>query len=178
MASPILRQLLELTPEDFATYPIWIGCHVADYDEPWFDDTDEETFRPWLGERPVDQSDETLLVRADAKLADGSKLSGFLTPSVDPSDVSSSHPHAFVGERAFGFWSGVLDTATRDASAFQQAVGSDVARILPITFTVDDDVVTGGLTVIVEGWSSQAGVFPKPNRSRKRRLHRRWRSRT
>lgn len=175
MESPILRQFLELKPEDFATYPIWIGCHVADYDAPWHDDTDEETFRPWLGTRPIDQSDETLLVRAEVKMADGSKLSGFLTPSVDPSDVSSSQPHVFVGERAFGFWSGILDTATEDASAFQQAIGSDIAQILPINFTVDEDVVIDGLTVIVESWSSQAGVVPAPNTSLKLRLQRRWR---
>jgi hypothetical protein len=48
--TPILKQFAALTIEDFAQCPVWIACHVADYDEPWYDDTDEETFRPYGGE--------------------------------------------------------------------------------------------------------------------------------
>ena len=40
-------------PDDFATHPVWVSCHSVDYDEPWYDGTDEETFRPWLSEIPV-----------------------------------------------------------------------------------------------------------------------------
>jgi hypothetical protein len=47
---PELRQFGSLTAEDFERIPVWLACHVADYDEPWYDETDEETFRPWSGD--------------------------------------------------------------------------------------------------------------------------------
>jgi hypothetical protein len=46
---PELKQFGDLTVDDFARCPAWISCHVQDYDEPWYDETDEETFRPWTG---------------------------------------------------------------------------------------------------------------------------------
>jgi hypothetical protein len=46
MGVPILSQFGDLTSEDFDRDPVWVGCHTVDADEPWIDDTDEETFRP------------------------------------------------------------------------------------------------------------------------------------
>jgi hypothetical protein len=44
----------------------------VDNDEPWYDDTDEETFRPWLSEIPV-AADEMYLVACEFMMADGSR---------------------------------------------------------------------------------------------------------
>ena len=44
MEKPGLKQFGELVPADFERHPVWIGCHVADYEEPWYEETDEETF--------------------------------------------------------------------------------------------------------------------------------------
>ena len=46
---PELKSSGELSQVDFVRHPVWTNCHVADYDEPWYDDTDEETFRPFFG---------------------------------------------------------------------------------------------------------------------------------
>lgn len=51
---PLLRQFGDLTPADFKAHPVWVNCHVIDYDESWYEETDEETFRPWLKSTPVD----------------------------------------------------------------------------------------------------------------------------
>jgi hypothetical protein len=32
--------------DDLITHPVWVSCHSVDYDEPWYDGTNEETFRP------------------------------------------------------------------------------------------------------------------------------------
>ena len=61
---PELKQFSDLTPSDFERHPIWVDCHVVDYDEPWYDDTDEETYRPWAGPLPVEIG-SSVLVRAD-----------------------------------------------------------------------------------------------------------------
>jgi hypothetical protein len=68
-----------LTADDFERLPIWLHCHVVDYDEPWYEETDEETFRPWTGPLPV-APESHFLVRADFTAADGSRFVGFLTP--------------------------------------------------------------------------------------------------
>lgn len=62
--APELREFGELGPEDFERHPVWILCHPADYDEPWYEDTDEETFRPWMEDLPATVLRGTLLVRA------------------------------------------------------------------------------------------------------------------
>jgi hypothetical protein len=76
---PLLKQFADLSPADFEQHPVWIGCHTVDYDEPRYDETDEETFRLWTGELPADPSEGMLLVRVTCTLADGSRLSAFLT---------------------------------------------------------------------------------------------------
>ena len=54
MSPPTLKQFGDLSPLDFDASPVWVQCHIIDYDEPWYDDTDEETFRPWDRALPVD----------------------------------------------------------------------------------------------------------------------------
>lgn len=89
MGKPDLKQFGDLTPEDFDSHGVWIGCHSADYDEPWYEDTDEETFRPWTGDLPADASEGMLLVKAMLELRDGSQHSGFLTPAPNPGDLGT-----------------------------------------------------------------------------------------
>ena len=68
---PILKQFGDLVPADFAKHPVWTSVHTLDYDEPWYDDTDEETLRPWTGPLPVGPQEGMLFVRAKLTLADG-----------------------------------------------------------------------------------------------------------
>jgi hypothetical protein len=42
---PNLKQFGQLVLDDFVTRPVWASCHSVDYDRPWYNDTDEETFR-------------------------------------------------------------------------------------------------------------------------------------
>lgn len=96
---PELVQFGALTPAHFARHPVWIVCHIPDYDEPWYDETDEETFRPWTGPLPVAATEGMLLARAAFVLADGSRLSGFLTPAVegDPTEpLGLMQPQVFL----------------------------------------------------------------------------------
>lgn len=69
--TPLLRQAYDLTPEDFVRHPIWVQCHLVDYDEHWYEETDEATFRPWTGDKPVDPQRAIFLVRATMALAAG-----------------------------------------------------------------------------------------------------------
>jgi hypothetical protein len=79
MTTPELRQFGELEAEDFHRHRVWIACHTADYGKSWYQDTDEETFRPYTGELPADAAEGMLLVRAVFELRDGSRYPGFVT---------------------------------------------------------------------------------------------------
>ena len=101
MERPELKQFGDLTQADFDRHPVWIGSHTVDYDEPWYEETDEETFRPWTGGLPADPAAGMLLVTASYELPDGSRYPGFLTPDRDPADLGTLQPHLFAGNRAF-----------------------------------------------------------------------------
>jgi hypothetical protein len=41
---PELKQFGDLSHTDFERHPAWVACHAEDFAEPWFNETDEETF--------------------------------------------------------------------------------------------------------------------------------------
>lgn len=136
MPEPILKQFAALSPEDFERHPVWIACHVADYGEPWYDETDEETFRPYSGPFPTDTSD-LLLVSAIAIMNDGSTHAGFLSPSRQAGDLANLQPHVFVGACAYGLgWSESLTengehSSTRSPSTRSRCSRFGSRRTLP-----------------------------------------------
>ena len=46
MRKPELKQFGDLVEADFQLHPVWIQCHIVDYDEPWHDETDAASPRP------------------------------------------------------------------------------------------------------------------------------------
>jgi hypothetical protein len=151
MSQPELKQYVDLTVADFERHPVWIGCHIADYDEPWYEQTDEETFRPWTGGLPVDPSEPMLLVRATIELHDGSRHPGFVTPSLDDGDIGSQQPQIFVAGQRFGFWGGILGVDATERQAFYTAVGRNAGDVFPARFFFDPGLATG-VSGTVEGF--------------------------
>jgi hypothetical protein len=149
---PELKQFLELTEEAFKRHPVWVGCHTVDYDEEWYDDGDEETFRPWSRELPVASSTAEYLVRARVTFGDGSTGTGFLTPSQDAEDLGTLQPQVFVNGKAYGFWWGILDPPADVLRDFYAGVGKPTGKIFPVTFAVDEGSSDGVTTVKVDGF--------------------------
>jgi hypothetical protein len=111
---PNVKQFGQLMPDDLVTHPVWVSCHSIDYDEPWYDETDEETFRPWLSEIPVG-ADEMYLVACQFTMADGSHHQGFETPALEPDDMDLIQPQIFSPLwKATCFLAGDVSPATRD----------------------------------------------------------------
>lgn len=144
MSTPELKQFGELDAEDFQRHPVWIGCHTADYGRPWYEDTDEETFRPYSGKLPVDPSEGVLLVRAVIELKDGSRYPGFMTPG---SGLGTQQPQIFVDERRFGFWGGIAGIVEQVQQELYAALEKEPGAIFPLRFVADPGLATG----IVEG---------------------------
>lgn len=136
MPRPILKQFVDLRPHDFKQHPIWVNVHVLDYDEEWYEDTDEETFRPWLEGRPVG-GNEMYLVSASIRFADGTEFEGFVTP-VDVfsglRDFGSLQPHVFPSSgRSFGFWHGLFRYSDLELD-FYECFAKSPDQVFPIQF--------------------------------------------
>jgi hypothetical protein len=151
-----LKQLADLTEQDFQEHPVWIGCHTADYDEEWYDDTDEETFRPRNGPLPATLREGMLLIRADATLSDGTKLPGFLTPASKPDDLGIMQPHVWVGERKFGFWGGIVGLPDDYKQGFLAAVRRRATEVFPLVFSSPSDLVDGVSEAVLRDWPESA----------------------
>lgn len=152
MQKPELKQFGELRAVDFERHPIWISCHTEDQAESWFDETDEETFRPWTGSVPVRPSDGMLLVRATLTLSNGSIYRGFVTPAFKEADLGTLQPQIFVGAARFAFWGGMPGVHPDRKAAFYAAVGTGAEAIFPVEFAADAGLATGVISGRIEGF--------------------------
>ena len=130
---PELKQFGDLAEDDFVRHPVWINCHVEDYDKPWYDQTDEETFRPWTGPLPVAPSQGMFLVRASAQFHDGSQHTGFLTLAFEEGDLGMRQPHVFVEGKLYDFWGGGPGIPIGWRQKFYEASGKEPQEIFPLT---------------------------------------------
>lgn len=155
---PDLKQFRVLTADDFRRHRVWGACHSFDHEEPWFDNTDEETFRPWSRACPADPSKGMFLVACDATLADGSRLQGFLTPSAERGRQEADalgivQPHLFLPSgKAVGFWGGLIGIPQGVRSQLYQALDRTPDQVFPMRFAAFADVATGLTEVTVRGF--------------------------
>ena len=159
MEKPHLTQFGELLPAHFQKHPVWINCHVVDSDQPWYAETDEETFRPWDGVLPASPSEGMLLVRATATLRDGSRLPAFITPGFEGDGLGTLQPQLFVGERRFAFWGGVVGHSSEEKTALYAGVGKGPEDVFPIAFIADGGLTTGVGSIEVRGFYRTKGFF-------------------
>jgi len=163
MKRPELKQFRDLTPDDFARNGVWIACNSADYDESWYDETDEETFRPWTGALPASPQEGMLLVRAELRTADGRTFSGFLTPQHEnqPLNLGIIQPQLFLpsGTRT-DFWDGMFRRSPGVRNVIYKELGEDPGAIFPIQFAASPGLATGRISGTIPGfiWNSKAGV--------------------
>lgn len=145
---PRLVQFGDLTPAHFLESPVWASSHSFDHDEPWFNDTDEQTFRPWDGPVPVSPNDGMFLVRARFTLADQASLDGFLTPATSGSTGDRSlgeiQPQLFLpsGERV-AFWLGMFGNPSGAARELYAKLAGNAETIFPIHFQAIDGLASG-----------------------------------
>lgn len=162
---PILKQFYELTKQDFDAYPVWVQCHCIDEGEPWYDDTTEETFRPWDTELPVPPSLAMFLVKSKFTLADGTVYEGFITPQ-DPDwkgtepDIGTIQPNIFTHDgKAIDFWFSCYDVNSKIKQYYDSLkeqfylfTGKEPKDIFPITFQADENLAEGIISGKVYGF--------------------------
>ena len=158
---PTLKQFIELRQSDFDNYPIWVNCHVIDYDEEWYDDTDEETFRPWTGDIPVSPDDTMYLVAASFQLNDRTIMNGFLTPDIGlkrENELGNLQPNLLTTDGPIGFWTGMFSFDDKRKNEIYKRLNKTADQIFPIRFSslngLSSQVITGtinGFLTIEDG---------------------------
>jgi hypothetical protein len=178
---PELRQAWELTLVDFERHPVWIGVHNFDFDKPWYDKSDEATFRPWTGDLPAPTTRGIVLVPATFTLRDNSTYPGYITALNADWDVAPpprkvfgggavhrgkfseryggplailgrQHPQIFVRGQRFSFWGGFKGVSAEKRQAFYAAIGKSPDAVFPLRFDADPKFAVGILTGQVTGF--------------------------
>jgi hypothetical protein len=151
---PLLKQAYDLTLDDFAEYPVWVQCNHVDYHEPWYEETDEATFRPWAGPLPVKPQEAMFLIRANMILANGSTLTGFLTPQSpeEPSNLGTMQPMVFSesGEQ-LPFWDGACRRPEDERLSFYATLGLGAKEIFPVSFSGEPGLAVGRVKGTIPG---------------------------
>jgi len=160
VSRPLLKQYANFRPADFERVPVWLCVHGLDEEEPWYEDTDELTYRPWDGSPPFPRPDPEgpmTVVRCDFTLADGVRLPGFCAPPVVGSDaseqISYTQPQMFLpGGTVTGFWRG-LPATPDDKRRVYAALGKDPSAVFPIRYGSGAAVVTPPFELRIDGFS-------------------------
>ena len=100
----------------------------------WYDDTDEETFRPSKSDIPV-AADEMYLVACEFTMADGSRHQGFGTPALEADEMGLIQPQIFSpsGKR-YAFWLGMFPRQ-EEITGFYTDFAKGPSSVFPLVFT-------------------------------------------
>ncbi len=151
---PELKQFGDLSMGDFDRYPVWASCHSFDSEEPWYDETDEETFRSWKLALPVDPADGMFLVKATFHLPDGREFSGFVTPAHPEAGANLGliQPYIALAGRVFAFWGGMVGVPPERRDAFYTALGGRRTDVFPIQFSTLPGLASGVTSGVIMGF--------------------------
>lgn len=161
---PQLVQFGDLRAAHFAAHAVWVACHSVDEDAEWFDETDEETFRPGPARRPADAADAMYLVAAEFTLADGTQLDGFVTPAL-PSDASMGtwQPHLFAPDGlAQGFWTGMMGMTPEQRGDVYRRLNRVADAVFPIHFRARPGLTVQPTEGRIEGFYRITGLRAPP----------------
>jgi|CXWL01.1.fsa_nt_gi hypothetical protein len=156
-SKPLLKQFADIGPLDFKKHPVWVNCHIIDYEETWYEKTDEETFRPWLSKLPVSPAETSFLVAADFVLADGTMLQGFITPqnAQEAADLGALQPYIFASNGSLiSFWYGMFPISKKEKARTYGALARTKASVFPIRFAAQKKLAKGTICGVIPGFCS------------------------
>lgn len=136
----IRKSVADLTLADFAEFPAWEFA----LDEEGEEGQDETTVRPWTQDGPVDPT-AGMFVRARFVLADGTAMSGYLTPPVQDDDsLGTLQPIIITDDGQVMFWCGVISPSADEIERSYRRLGkSSASQVFPIAFHSDIALVGG-----------------------------------
>jgi hypothetical protein len=148
----IRKQIDELTPADLEAYPMWEFAG----DEEGVDGQDEATVRPLVGE--AYDNDTYGVVRARFTLADGSVMTGFLTPPPRRDPGALVLPQIITSRGHVGMWLPLAPSA-KQLEEMYQLLERTPEKVFPIRYETDFPVVGGPVTGRLDGFEGFEGSY-------------------
>jgi hypothetical protein len=144
----IRKPVNELTVADFMKYPAWEYA----LDEEGEEDQDETTVRPYEYSGVLDPSAGSCMVRTKFILADGSEMTGFVTPREhgkdDPGDM---HPVIITPRGSVGFWCGMRTIAETLAENYR-LLGKSAQQVFPLKYKIEVKFIGGPTEGTIAGF--------------------------
>jgi len=153
---PNLKQFVHLKSGDLVTHPVWASCHSVDDDEPWYEETDEETCRPWPSEIPV-AADEMYLVAGEFAMADGSCHQGFATPALEPNEMGLIQPQIFSPSGKRHAFSLGMFPRQEEINGFYTDFAKRPSPVFPVTFSALPGLTTAFCSGVIQGFMASSG---------------------
>lgn len=145
----VRKQVHELKPADLEQAPVWEFA----LDEEGEGDQDEATVHPVAATRAVNPSEGLFIVGAVFTLADGTKMSGYLTPGVQGElDLGTVHPTIVTDEGQISFWRGVAQLGADHLARYYSMLGKKAHDVFPLTFASDVEIIGGPVSGVVPGF--------------------------
>ncbi|HYN10338.1 MAG TPA: hypothetical protein VES67_23325 [Vicinamibacterales bacterium] len=155
--SKIRKPVFKLDLEDFILSPVWEFA----LDEEGEPDQDETTVRPYSrpGAPPVDGM---FVVRARFQLADGTTMSGYLTPPVQGDDgLGTLQPIILTPDGQVAFWHGMrAPTPDEIGESYRRLGKSSPDQVFPIRFESEVEIVGGPVRGELPGFLVLEGTHP------------------
>jgi hypothetical protein len=124
--------VVDLKLQDFTISSVWEFA----LDEEGIEGQDETTVRPYAVDGPLDPSAGMFVVRARFALADGTLMSGYLTPPVQgDAGLSTLQPVIIAPEGQVAFWCGmVAPNAATIGESYRRLAKADASQVFPLRF--------------------------------------------
>ena len=144
----VRKPINELTLADLSAFPVWEYAS----DEEGMDGQDETTVRPVNAGLPIQPENWSLHIRAIFTLADGTKMTGFLTvSSMDINDLGYTQPVIVTNRGQVFFWLGSVAQDDYPSLAYQ-TLGHMKTTTFPIHVRTDDGILTDDLEISIPGF--------------------------
>jgi len=127
----VRKQVYELTAGDFETSAVWEFA----LDEEGDEGQDEATVRPFDLKGGLDPSEGMFVVLAAFTLADGTEMTGYLTPPVGGDEsLGTLQPILLTNEGQVGFWHGLMAPGPEVLKGHYQRLGKTESETFPVRF--------------------------------------------
>ena len=148
-AARIRKQVYELTLDDLSRFPIWEFSLDSEAEEG----QDESTVRPYTPAGPLDAVDRMFVVRAVFRMADGSRMRGYITPPRnDDASIGTLQPIIVTDRGQVRFWCGTAAPGAKRLAHSYDLLGKEAKQVFPVQFASDVELVGGPVTGSVRGF--------------------------
>ena len=128
----VRKQVYELIAADFDASPVWEFAS----DEEGEEGQDEATVWPFEFDGTLDPSEGMFVVRAAFTLADGTEMTGYLTPPVGgDGSLGTLQPIVLTSRGQVGFWHGLAAPGPDVLQGHYQRLGKDESKTFPVRFS-------------------------------------------